>query len=56
MMPGALVCIESTVAPGTIQHLVKPLLEEASGMRAGVEFNLVYSYKRVMVGDSYTTW
>ena len=50
MRPGTLVGVESTVAPGTTMHVVKPILEEASGMKAGQEFNLVFSYERVMVG------
>ena len=50
MKQGAMVGVESTVAPGTALHIVKPILEEASGMRAGVDFNLVYSYERVTVG------
>lgn len=50
MKEGAMVIIESTVAPGTTQHLVKPILEEHSDMRAGENFNLVFSYERVMVG------
>ena len=50
MKKGALVVLESTVAPGTTQFIVKPILEEHSGMRAGVDFNLAYSYERVMVG------
>lgn len=50
MKRGALIALESTVAPGTTQFVVKPILEEHSGMKAGVDFNLVYSYERVMVG------
>jgi UDP-N-acetyl-D-mannosaminuronic acid dehydrogenase len=50
MNGGVMVGIESTVAPGTTQHIVKPILEKASGMEAGVDFNLIFSYERVMVG------
>ena len=47
---GALVVIESTVAPGTTQYIVKPILEKESGMKAGKDFFLTFSYERVMVG------
>ena len=47
---GTLICLESTVAPGTTNHLAKPILEEQSGMKAGADFSLVFSYERVMVG------
>jgi UDP-N-acetyl-D-mannosaminuronic acid dehydrogenase len=47
---GTLVCVESTVAPGTTHHVVRPLLEEASGLTAGKDFHLCFSYERVMVG------
>ena len=50
MMRGVMVGVESTVAPGTMGHIVKPILEEASGSKAGEDFNLVFSYERVMVG------
>jgi UDP-N-acetyl-D-mannosaminuronic acid dehydrogenase len=50
MKKGSMVVIESTVAPGTTQYFVKPILEEFSGLRAGEDFNLVFSYERVMVG------
>ncbi len=45
-----LIVIESTVAPGTTEHIVKPILEKHSGKTAGKEFFLVFSYERVMVG------
>ena len=50
MKRGAMIIIESTVAPGTTQYFVQPILEELSGFRAGEDFNLVFSYERVMVG------
>jgi UDP-N-acetyl-D-mannosaminuronic acid dehydrogenase len=50
MKKKTMVVIESTVAPGTTKCIVKPILEKASGMKAGRDFNLVYSYERVMVG------
>jgi UDP-N-acetyl-D-mannosaminuronate dehydrogenase len=42
MRRGTLVVIESTVAPGTTDHVVKPLLEKCSGMKAGEGFFLAY--------------
>lgn len=50
MRAGTLVVIESTVAPGTTDNLVKPILEESSGMKAGKDFFLAFCYERVMVG------
>jgi UDP-N-acetyl-D-mannosaminuronic acid dehydrogenase len=47
---GATVIVESTCAPGTTNFIVKPILEENSGMKAGEDFHLVFSYERVMVG------
>jgi UDP-N-acetyl-D-mannosaminuronic acid dehydrogenase len=50
LQPGTLVVIESTVAPGTTEHVVKPILEEASALKAGEDFYLAFSYERVMPG------
>jgi UDP-N-acetyl-D-mannosaminuronic acid dehydrogenase len=50
MKKGALVIIESTVAPGTTQNVVQPILERKSGLTAGRDFSLAYSYERVMPG------
>ncbi|MFX1514253.1 MAG: nucleotide sugar dehydrogenase, partial [Promethearchaeota archaeon] len=45
-----LVVVESTVAPGTTQHVVQPLIEEYSGLEGGKDFSLAFSYERVMPG------
>ncbi len=45
-----LVVIESTVAPGTTEFIVKPLIEQESKLKAGADFYLAFSYERVMVG------
>jgi len=50
MKRSTLVVIESTVAPGTTQHVVQPILERKSGLKAGRDFHLAYSYERVMPG------
>jgi len=52
LRPGQIVIIESTVAPGTTENLVKPILEQESGLKAGLPdgFGLSFSYERVMVG------
>lgn len=50
MKKGTLVVIESTVAPGTTQFVMQPILERKSGLKAGRDFCLAYSYERVMPG------
>ncbi|UCG79737.1 MAG: nucleotide sugar dehydrogenase [Desulfobacterales bacterium] len=50
MKKGTLVVIESTVAPGTTQFVLQPILERKSGLKAGRDFYLAYSYERVMPG------
>jgi len=50
MPKNVLIVIESTVAPGTTENIVKPILEKQSGMKAGKDFSLAFSYERVMVG------
>lgn len=47
---GNLVVLESTSPPRTTVDLVAPILER-SGMRAGVDFYLVYSPERVLPGQ-----
>ncbi len=47
---GALVIVESTIAPTTMRNMVLPLLEETSGMKGGRDFYLAHCPERVMVG------
>ncbi len=47
---GALVIVESTVAPGTTEHVVQVIIEKESGLKSGVDFDLAFSYERVMPG------
>jgi UDP-N-acetyl-D-glucosamine dehydrogenase len=35
MSAGSLICLESTVPPGTTEYFVKPILEEESGLKVG---------------------
>jgi UDP-N-acetyl-D-mannosaminuronate dehydrogenase len=47
---GDLVVVESSVPPGTTLGLVKPALEEASGLKVEEQLLLAYSPERVYVG------
>ena len=52
LRPGTLVVLESTTYPGTTDELVRPLLEKASGLIAGVDFALAFSPERIDPGNS----
>jgi len=45
-----LVVIRSTVIPGTTDQLILPILEEESGVKAGVDFYLAYVSERIAEG------
>ena len=47
---GALVVVESTVAPGTMEKLVKPAIENGSGKKVNQTFFLGHCPERVMPG------
>jgi UDP-N-acetyl-D-glucosamine dehydrogenase len=51
LRPGATVILESTTYPGTTEELVGPVLEEGSGLAAGVDFHLGYSPERIDPGN-----
>jgi len=43
---GVLVALESTTFPGTTEDELRTVLEEVSGMKAGIDFHLAYSPER----------
>jgi nucleotide sugar dehydrogenase len=47
----ATVVLESTTYPGTTDEVVRPLLEKASGLTAGIDFNLAFSPERIDPGN-----
>lgn len=46
-----MVVLESTTYPGTTEELVKPILEEGSGLKCGEDFYLGFSPERVDPGN-----
>ena len=55
LAPGAIVVFESTVYPGATEEVCQPILEQASGMKCGVDFKLGYSPERINPGDKEHT-
>ena len=55
LQPNDLVVVESTVFPGTCEQIVKPMLEELSGLTAGADFQLAHCPERVNPGDHFWT-
>ena len=51
MKKGAVVVLESTVAPGMTEEICIPLLEKYSGFESGKEFFVGYSPARMLPGD-----
>jgi UDP-N-acetyl-D-galactosamine dehydrogenase len=52
---GAVVVFESTVYPGVTEEFCGPILEETSGLKAGIDFTLGYSPERINPGDKEHT-
>ena len=51
LTPGTMVVLESTTYPGTTEELVRPLLEQGSGLKCGEDFYLGFSPERVDPGN-----
>jgi UDP-N-acetyl-D-glucosamine dehydrogenase len=47
---GHLVVLESTTYPGTTRDVLRPILEEGSGLKAGTDFHLAFAPERVDPG------
>ncbi|MFF7094704.1 nucleotide sugar dehydrogenase [Streptomyces rubradiris] len=54
LQPGCVIILESTTYPGTTEDVLGPVLEAASGLRAGEDFHLGYSPERIDPGNR--TW
>ncbi|MFD7555520.1 nucleotide sugar dehydrogenase [Streptomyces sp. NPDC059835] len=48
---GATVILESTTYPGTTEQVLLPILEEVSGLKAGVDFHAGFSPERIAPGN-----
>src|SRR5256884_193688 len=48
---GQLVVLESSTYPGTTDEVVKPIVEQLSGLRAGIDFHLAFSPEREDPGN-----
>src|SRR2546429_2308885 len=48
---GQLIVLESSTYPGTTEEVVKPIVEELSGLRAGLDFHLAFSPEREDPGN-----
>src|SRR5215813_10216109 len=53
--PGTIVVYESTVYPGVTEEVCLPILEKASGLKAGMDFKVGYSPERINPGDKEHT-
>lgn len=51
LMPNTMVVLESTTYPGTTEELIKPILENGSGLKCGEDFYLGFSPERVDPGN-----
>lgn len=47
---GAIIVIESTVSPGTIDKFIRPIIEE-NGLKIGEDINLVHAPERIIPGN-----
>jgi nucleotide sugar dehydrogenase len=53
LRPGTLVLLESTTYPGTTEEFLLPILQDRSGLKAGVDFFLAFSPERIDPGNQH---
>ena len=51
LSPGSIVVLESTTYPGTTEELIRPIIEDISGLKCGKDFYLGFSPERVDPGN-----
>jgi len=51
LRPGQLIVLESTSYPGTTRDVVRPILEDATGLKSGIDFFLAFSPEREDPGN-----
>ena len=49
---GTTIVLESTTYPGTTDEVIRPMLEKASGLTAGLDFHLAFSPERIDPGNA----
>jgi UDP-N-acetyl-D-mannosaminuronic acid dehydrogenase len=54
LVKGNLVIIESTIPPLTCKKIIKPLIEEKTGLKVGTEVYLAHCPERVMPGETFS--
>jgi nucleotide sugar dehydrogenase len=50
LKPGTLISYETTLPVGTLRTRFTPSLEEISGLKAGIDFHVIFSPERVLTG------
>ncbi len=53
LRPRTTVVVESAVYPGSTEEVLRPLLEDGSGLRAGRDFHLAYAPSRLDPGERH---
>lgn len=55
IVPGTIVCYESTVYPGVTEDVCVPIIEKESGLKCGTDWKIAYSPERINPADRVHT-